>query len=257
MTPKLSILLPTYNEQNTVEACLESVKWADEILVVDSYSTDQTLAIAKRYGARIIQHEYINSAKQKNWAAPQCSHEWVFQIDADEILEDGAVEEIYAAISNAPADVQAYKLPRRNHFLGKWISRAGMYPDHQTRLFRRDYGRWVEREVHAHLQVPQQKDILKSHILHYGAPVLTKQIRNLDRYTRYEADELKKQGKHFHWQKLLIHPWLVFLHRYLWQQGWRDGWRGFIICAYLGIYSFFTYAKLWEMEELGLEKSPK
>lgn len=85
--PKLSILLPTYNEENKVEACLESVKWADEILVVDSYSTDRTLEIVQRYGARVIQHEYINSAKQKNWAIPQCSYEWVLQMDSDERLE--------------------------------------------------------------------------------------------------------------------------------------------------------------------------
>lgn len=153
-------------------------------------------------------------------------------------------------------DVQAYRLPRRNHFLGRWIKYAGIYPDYQTRLFRRDAGRWSDREVHAHVQVPQNVEILHHHILHYGAPFLTRQLRNLDRYTRYEADELKKQGKHFQWQKLLVHPWLVFFYRYAWLQGWRDGWRGLLICSYLGIYSFYSYSKLWELEEMGLEKSP-
>lgn len=253
----MSVLLPAFNEEKTLEACLESIKWADEILVVDSYSTDQTLKIVAKYGVRVLQHEYINSAKQKNWTVPQCKHEWIFQIDADEVLEDGAADEINAAISNASRDVQAFRLPRQNYFLGKWIRHAGMYPDYQTRLFRRDVGRWMEREVHAHVQIPQKPGVLEHHILHYGAPFLTKQLHNLDRYTRYEADELKKQGKQFHWQKLLIHPWLVFLYRYGWLQGWRDGWRGLLICAYLGIYSFFTYAKLWELNELGLEHSPK
>jgi hypothetical protein len=205
----------------------------------------------------VLQYEYITSAKQKNFATPQCKYEWVFQIDSDEVLEGGAADEIYAAISNAPIEVQAYKLPRRNHFLGRWISHVGMYPDYQTRLFRRDFGRWAEREVHAHVQVSQKVGVLKHHILHYGAPFLTKQSHNLDRYTRYEADELKKQGKQFRWQKLLIHPCLVFLYRYGWLQGWRNGWRGLLICAYLGVYSFFTYAKLWELEELGLERSPQ
>src|SRR4030067_2871370 len=99
--PKLSILLPTFNEENNLEACLESVSWADEILVVDSYSTDRTLEIVKRYGARIIQHEYINSAKQKNWAIPQCAHEWVLVIDTDERLEPGLREELEKALENA------------------------------------------------------------------------------------------------------------------------------------------------------------
>jgi len=254
---KISILLPTFNEEKILEACLKSVQWADEILVADSYSTDGTLELVRKYGARIIQHEYINSAKQKNWAPPQCQHEWVLQMDTDETLEPGAAEEIRAAVENAALDVQAFKMPRKNYFLGKWIRFGGMYPDYQTRLFRRDVGRWLEREVHAHVVVPQKTGVLNHHIIHQGAPFLTRQLRNLDRYTRYEADELKKQGKHFHWRRLLIHPWLIFFYRYLWMQGWRDGWRGFIVCAYSAAYSFFTYAKFLEIEKLQLEKSPK
>ena len=254
---KCSVLLPTFNEETMIVNCLESVKWADEILVVDSYSTDHTLEIARSYGTRIIQHEYINSAKQKNWAVPQCKYEWIFQIDSDETLEAGTADELLAAIAGATADIQAFKMPRKNHFLGKWIQHAGMYPDYQTRLFRRDFGRWTEREVHAHVQVPQKVGTLSHCILHEGAPFITRPMRNLDRYTRYEADELKKNGKSFHWSRLIIHPWLVFWYRYGWLQGWRDGWRGFIVCVLSGVYSFFSYAKLWELEELGLDKSPK
>ena len=254
---KISVLLPTFNEEKVLEACLESVRWADEILVVDSYSTDRTLEIVRKYGARIIQHEYITSAKQKNWAAPQCKYEWIFQIDSDEVLENGAEGEIRGAVSGASMEVEAFKLPRRNHFLGKWIRYAGMYPDYQTRLFRRNIGKWNDREVHAHVRVIQKVGTLKHHILHYGAPFLTRQLRNLDRYTRYEADELKKQGKPFRGLKFVVHPWLIFFYRYFWQQGWREGWRGLIICIYLSVYSFFSHAKLWELEEFNLVQSPK
>jgi len=255
--PKISVLLPTFNEQDIIRNCLESVKWADEILVVDSYSTDCTLDIVREYGARIIQHEYINSAKQKNWAVSQCHYEWVLQIDTDETLEEGAEDEIISAISAAPNDIQAFKLPRKNHFLGRWIKYAGMYPDHQTRLFRRDFGRWQDREVHAHVQVPQKVGILQHHFIHHGAPYLTRQLRNIDRYTRYEADELKKQGEKFKWNNLLIHPWLIFFYRYVYLKGFLEGWRGFIICVYLAYYSFFSYAKLWEIETLDLDHSPR
>jgi glycosyltransferase involved in cell wall biosynthesis len=256
MPPRISILLPTFNSAASVRDTLESVKWADEILVVDSFSTDNTLDICREYGARVIQHEYINSAKQKNWAAPQCTHEWVFQIDTDETLEAGAREEIQASLSAIGDEVHAFKLPRRNHVLGHWMRRAGIYPDYQTRLFRKDRGRWIEREVHAHIVVSGEVRTLKHHIMHYGMPTISKQLRNLDRYTRYEADELRKQGIGFRWTAVIVRPWLIFLHRYVWLKGFLDGWRGLILCSYVAFYVFLSHAKLWELEELGLEQSP-
>ncbi len=255
--PRVSALLPTYNCADIVRDTLDSIKWADEILVVDSYSTDGTLDICREYGARIIQHEYINSAKQKNWARPQCRCEWVFQIDSDEILEPDLQKEIEDAIATAPQNVKAFKIPRRNYVLGKWMRYGGIYPDYQTRLFRRDQGRWLEREVHAHVIVPGEVKPLQHHILHYGMPSISKQLRNLNRYTRYEADELRKQMKQFNWCHFIVYPWLFFAYRYLWLRGFLDGWRGFIVCGYLAIYCFLTYAKLWEMKELKLERSPR
>jgi glycosyltransferase involved in cell wall biosynthesis len=257
MRPLVSILLPTFNSAATVRDTLESVEWAEEILVVDSFSTDNTLKICQEYGARIIQHEYLNSARQKNWAAPQCSHEWVLQIDTDETLEPGAREEIEEALASVTTSVQAFRLPRKNHVLGRWMRHAGIYPDHQTRLFRRDQGRWIEREVHAHIVVPGEVRTLKHHIMHYGMPNISKQIRNLDRYTRYEADELRKQGIRFGWSRMMVGPWLIFFHRYVWLKGFLEGWRGLIVCAHLAIYDFISQAKLWELEELGLEQSPR
>jgi glycosyltransferase involved in cell wall biosynthesis len=257
MRPPISILLPTFNCANTVRDTLESVKWADEILVVDSFSTDRTLEICQEYGARIVQHEYTNSAKQKNWALPQCRHEWVLQVDTDETLESGLREEIEDAVTSSSDNVHAFRLPRKNHVLGRWMRHAGVYPDYQTRLFRRDRGRWIEREVHAHIVVLSEVATLKRHIMHYGMPNISKQLRNLDRYTRYEADELRKQGIRFRWSRLIVRPWGVFFHRYVWLKGFLDGWRGFIVCSYLGIYDFLSQAKLWELEELRLEQSPR
>jgi glycosyltransferase involved in cell wall biosynthesis len=257
MRPPISILLPTFNSAATVRDTLESVSWADEILVVDSFSTDGTLAICREYGTRIIQHEYMNSARQKNWAAPQCRNEWVLQIDTDETLEPDARDEIELVLASVTEGAQAFRFPRKNLVLGQWMRHCGIYPDYQTRLFRRDHGRWLEREVHAHIVVPGEVRTLKHHIMHQGMPNISKQIRNLDRYTRYEADEMRKQGIRFGWSRLLVRPWLVFLHRYVWLKGFLEGWRGLIVCAYLGIYDFLAQAKLWELEELGLEQSPR
>lgn len=240
-----------------MRATLDSIRWADEILVVDSYSSDNTLEICREFDAKILQHEYINSACQKNWAVAQCKHEWILQVDTDETFETGIEEEVTLAICSASADVHGFRFPRKNHILGKWVKYAGLYPDYQIRLFRRDMGRWAEREVHAHIKVPGRIGTLNHHILHQGMPKITNQLRNFDRYTRYEADELKKQGKHFHWSRLLLYPWWVFFYRFFFLQGWRNGWRGLIFCVYSGMYIFFMYAKLWEVEQLDLECSPR
>src|SRR5882724_1566026 len=120
MPSKISVLLPTFNNAEIIRATLESIQWADEILVVDSFSTDNTLDICREYGARVIQHEYIQSAKQKNWAIPQCAHEWVLQIDSDEILEPGLREEIETELDNPHSGVDAFRLPSKHHILGQW-----------------------------------------------------------------------------------------------------------------------------------------
>ena len=254
---KLSVLLPTFNNEQIVRKCLESVKWANEILVVDSFSTDRTLDICCEYGARIIQHEYIHSAKQKNWAVPQCVHEWVLQIDSDEILEPGAEEEIRRRIDSASADLHAFRIPRKNHIMGEWIPIADLYPDYQTRLLRRDVGRWEDKEVHAHVLVPGRAEILEHHILHYGMNSISKQLSNIDRYSRYQADEMNKHGKQFHWYQLIFRPFAVFLKRYLWQGAWQKGYRGFLVCAVTTTFDFWAHSKLWEIQKFGLKASPK
>ncbi len=254
---KLSILLPAFNNQDIIRDCLESIKWADEILVVDSFSTDRTLDICREYGARIVQHEYIQSAKQKNWAIPQCAHEWVLQIDTDERLEPGLREEIESILVNPPVDCDLFKIPRKNHVLGVWIKSKGIYPDYQTRFFRRDIGRFEDKEVHAHVKVAGQVGTLQHHILHYGMTSISKQLRNIDRYSRYQADELKKRGKHFHWYHLVFRPLAIFLHSYVWQRGFTAGYRGLLIAVINMTFDFFTHAKLWELETLNLPHSPK
>ena len=256
-SPPVSVLLPTYNCAKTVRATLESVRWADEILVADSYSTDATLDVCREYGARVIQREYVNSASQKNWALPQCRNEWVLQIDSDEVLSPELRAEIEKATATAGPDVHAFRMARRNHMLGRWVRHGGAYPDYQTRLIRRDASRWRDREVHAHVVVAGSVGTLQNDLIHYDIPFIGQPIRKLDRYTRYEADELAKRAARFRWHHLLLRPVAAFLYRYVWLQGFRDGWRGLILCYYWSAYVFFVRAKLWELNELGLDKSPR
>ena len=254
---KISILLPTFNSAAQVRPTLESVKWADEILVVDSFSSDGTLALCREYGARIIQHEYIQSAKQKNWAIPQCAHEWILQIDTDEILEPGGSAEIITVLTNAAADTHAFRLPRKNHILGQWLTVGNLYPDYQTRLFRRDLARFEDKQVHAHVRVPGRVSTLQHHLLHYGMKSISNQLRNLDRYSRYQADELKKRGKKFHWHQLALRPIAVFGYYFFWKRGFVAGYRGWLVAALSASFDFWAHAKLWELEAFQLDASPQ
>ena len=254
MPGKISVLLPTFNNAEIIRETLQSIEWADEILVVDSFSTDGTLDICREFGARIIQHEYIQSSRQKNWAIPQCAHEWVLQIDTDEVLEAGAREEILKRTAEASANVQAFSLPRKNHVLGKWLTTANLYPDLQTRVFRRDAGRFEDKEVHAHVTVPGRTEVLEHHVLHYGMTSISKQLRNIDRYSRYQADELRKRGKRFHWTQLAFRPAAVFAYYYFRKLGFTSGYRGLLVASLNATYDFWAHAKLWELEVSGLAK---
>ncbi|MDO9545356.1 MAG: glycosyltransferase family 2 protein [Pelolinea sp.] len=245
---KLSVLLPTYNEDKMITECLESVKWADEILIVDSFSTDHTLDIARTYGAHIIQHEYINSAKQKNWAIPQCTHEWVLQIDADERLDIKLQAEIKELLVNPPKGFDGFVNPTKNHILGKWIKSMDVYPGERLRLFKRDKGRFEEKEVDAHVIVHGQVGFLKNHVLHFGLESIAQKLKPLDRYTRYEADEREKQGRLYSWFNVSIRPIAVFVYYFIFKLGFLDGMRGLILAAFKADIIFWTYAKLWEKE---------
>ena len=245
---KLSVLIPVYNEQMNIVECLESVKWADEILIVDSYSADETLEIARRYGARIIQHEYINSAKQKNWAIPQCTYDWVLQIDADERLETSLQSEIQRVLRTPPAHVDGYINPTKNHLLSKWTKRAGVYPDNRLRLFRRDKGRFEDKEVDARVVVPGKIEHLKGYVLHFGMESISRKLSEIDRYTSYESNEREKRGRYYSWLDMTFRPLAAFFYYYFYKLGFLEGMRGLILAMWKADFVFWTYVKLWEKE---------
>lgn len=252
---RITALIPTFNNEKIIHRCLESVKWADEILVVDSFSTDKTLEIARAYAARIIQHEYRNSATQKNWAIPQCKYEWILQMDTDEDLEEGAVAEIRDAVDRAHVDFDAFRLPRKNYIFRKPLEVSNLYPDYQLRLFRREVARFEHKEVHAHLRVPGKVGTLHHHIKHFSMPTITKQLSHLDRYSRYQAKELSKRGRRFRWHHLVVRPLFVFAYFFLWKRGFLAGSRGVMVSAIATAMDFWSYAKLWEIQAMAISKA--
>ena len=244
---KLSILIPCSNAAVIIRPCLEGVKWADEILICDSFSKDGTLAICRLYTDRIIQHAYINSATQKNWAIPQCCHEWILIVDTDEIVTKELKDEILSVIHANGSGCDSFRVPRRNFVYGQWMRYGGHYPDYQVRLFRKGRARYQEREVHAHMVVDGQVGTLKNAFLHNGfKDVSTWFIKN-ERYLRYECTEYRKTGKHWTPFRMLAYPLATFCITYFVKKGFLDGWRGFLMAVLTSFCHFMIYLKLWEM----------
>lgn len=246
---KVTALIPAFNSAALIRDVLEDVRWADEILVADSFSTDRTVEICQEFGAKVIQHEYINSAAQKNWAIPQCEHDWVLIVDTDERLPQALQDEVQELLNGPiPEGVHAFRVARQTMILGKWITSMNLWPDYQTRLFRKQCGRYEEKEVHADIAVPGEVRTLRNPLVHNSTLTLSKQIGLLDRYSDYQSKELQKQGYRFRWHNVLIRPIAVFLYLYLLKGGIREGFRGLFIAFHSMAFTFFTHAKLWEKE---------
>ncbi len=244
----VSALIPCYNSADVIEACLESVAWADEILVCDSYSTDETLEIARRYTDRIVQHEYVNSAAQKNWAIPQARHAWVLIVDTDERVTPTLRREIERTLTpTCPYD--GFNIPRLNHVFGRPIHHGGHYPDYQLRLFRRDRGRYRERQVHAHVDLQGECGVFSAPLLHFGQRDVEQTTRVLLlRYAAWEAAQKNADGIRFRPHQLLVRPIGAFVARYIVMRGFLDGTAGLFWALTISAYVFLTYAHLWRLQ---------
>jgi glycosyltransferase involved in cell wall biosynthesis len=245
--PRLSIVVPTFNSARTLRACLESARFADELLVVDSFSSDDTVAIAGEYADRVVQHEYENSAAQKNWILPQAAHEWVMILDSDEMITPELRDAVQAALRDAPGDVGGFRMLRRTWFLGRLIRYSGWQRDRLVRLFRRDGGRYEIKRVHAEAVVDGRVEDLAGELLHDSYADLSDYLKRLDRYTTWAAQDLLDRGKPVGWGTLAVRPPATFLRDYVVRQGFRDGVPGLILCQLNGFYVLVKYAKYWRL----------
>ncbi len=246
--PKLTVLCPCKNEEANLGPCLGSVSWADEILVVDSGSTDGTLAVAREFTDRVLEHEYVNSATQKNWAIPRAAHEWVMVIDADERATPELQDEIRTLLSEEPP-LDGYRIPRRNFFFGKRIRHCGWDGDAPLRLFRRDLSRYEEKHVHADVVVEGGRvGRLCGELEHHTYRSFDQYLEKFGRYTTWSALDLKAQGRRATAWSLVVRPAFRFVRQYLFRQGFRDGLPGLILCGLAAFSVFMKYAKLWAIE---------
>jgi glycosyltransferase involved in cell wall biosynthesis len=246
---KLSVVVITLNEEEEIGACLEGVTWADEIVVVDSGSSDRTIEIAKKYTDKVIHHDWAGFGAQKNFAVDCAMHDWVLSLDADERVTPHLREEIQKLLSETPSCV-AYRIARKNYFLGQWIRYAGWYPDYTIRLFHKKEGRFCEREVHETVQVNGVTAFLQHPLEHYTYRSLAAFHARMGRYAALAARQMVTEGRRFHVHDLLARPFWTFVRMYLLQQGFREGVSGLLLSSLYAYYTFFKYATLWELQRV-------
>ena len=247
MREPLSVLVPTRDEEANLRGCLESVRWAEEVVVVDSGSRDGTLPIARAIAARVLEHEYVNSAAQKNWALPQLTHRWVLIVDADERVAPALRAEIERVLGD-PGRADGYWIHRANHFLGQPIRGAGWQRDRVLRLFDRTKGAYQPLHVHAEVEIRGRVGSLRERLQHHTYRSLDQYFEKFQRYTRWSAEDLKQRGVRASLPRLLFRPWLRFLRMYVLEGGFREGRHGLVLC-WLAAFSVFTkYARRWEDE---------
>jgi glycosyltransferase involved in cell wall biosynthesis len=246
----LSVVLTTLNEERNVDRCLGSVAWADEIVVVDSFSRDATVERARRYTTRVYQHEYPGSSAQVERGIRYATGDWVLVIDADEEVTPELAGEIRQVLRNPAARNGAvgYDIPRKVNAFGRWLVGGGWYPDYQFRLFRKDSYRAEHQEVHGGFAPTGPRGRLSSFLLHYTYETIHDYVAKINDYTSLHVANILKErpDADVSWHKLILSPLSHFLRMFVSKKGYRDGFYGFVLALLDAVYALLLYAKLWE-----------
>jgi len=244
----LSVAIITKNEEENIRACLESVAFAGQIVVVDSGSTDATLAIAAEFGCDIYREGWFGFGPQKQIAIDKCSKSWVLLLDADERIPPDTAEFIKEIVMSSDAKTAGFSFPRKNYFQGRWIRHAGWWPDRVLRLFRRDAGRMTDAAVHEAVEVRGAVKNLDAVIEHYTESGLDKILQKIDRYSTLGAREAFAAGKRSSPASAFFRAALTFLQDYFLRLGILDGRQGLTLAVTDSVNKFFKYAKLSELQ---------
>jgi glycosyltransferase involved in cell wall biosynthesis len=243
---KISATIIAFNEERKIARAIESLRCCDEVVVVDSGSTDRTVEIASKLGARVIESPWPGYAKQKNFASGEAAHDWIFSIDADEAPSEALEAEIWQLKKIGP-EHDAYTMPRLAQYLGRWILHSGWYPDRKVRLYDRRKAAWEGEFVHESVGVKGSIGHLSSNLLHYTCDSLSEHIKTVDRYTTLAAQELVARRYAVRWSNLIVEPGWTFVRTYFLQRGFLDGLEGLTIANMAALYTFLKYAKARNM----------
>ena len=244
--PGLTVTVITKDEAANIDAALESVRWADEIVVVDSGSTDDTVARAQRAGSRVEVHPWPGYSAQKNYAASIASHDWILSLDADERVTPELASEIRALLATEPAH-RGYRVPRISHYLGRWIRGTDWYPDYQLRLYDRRAGTWNGRRVHESVSLTGKPGQLRHDLQHFPYRDISDHLATIDRYTTLAAEQMRAEGRVPSIAGVVLHPPFAFLRNYVLRGGFRNGSAGVIVSALNSYYVFLKLAKAREL----------
>ncbi len=248
MTSRLSVTIVTYNEADNIGRTLESIKWADEIVVVDSGSTDDTVKICRAYTDKVLQQGRIGVAKIKNFAIEKSRGEWILSLDADEPIEPALSEEIRKIIAS-PQSLDGYRIPRKTYFLGKLIKHGGWYPDYNLRLFRRGKGYFQERAVHEAVRVDGSVGATRHAIDHYAYPSIAVYLSKTIPYSSLAVKVMAEKGVGRYqasWMNIVLRPLFTFVYKFFFRLGFLDGKHGLVLNLLHSYYVFAKYAKAWE-----------
>jgi glycosyltransferase involved in cell wall biosynthesis len=243
----ISATLITYNEERNIAEALQSLSWADEIIVIDSGSSDATLEICRRFTDKILFREWTGYVDQKNYAVEQASHDWIFSLDADERTGPELRDEIQHLVRKGFSK-PGYRIPRVAFFMGRWIRHGDWYPDYQLRLFDRRRGKWEGGRVHESVRTDGMPGFLNGEIHHFTYRSFSDYLRRLEIYSNLAAYDHQQKGASATPLKLLGNPIAAFLKSYLLKRGFLDGTPGFTVAVMGAISVFFKYAKLYELQ---------
>ena len=248
--PKVSVTVITRNEAHRLADCLASVAWADERIVVDSGSTDDTLAIARAHADRVEVRTWEGYSSQKNYAASIASHDWVLSVDADERVGVALGDEIRELLKADPA-ARGYRIPRVTSYLGQWIRSTDWWPDWQLRLYDRRAGEWTRVQVHESVRVRGAVGHLRGELLHHPYADIADHIATINEYTSVAARELHHRGRRSGPLRIVVHAKLAFLRNFILRGGFRQGSTGLIVSLLNSYYVLLKFAKLWELQRRG------
>ncbi len=249
--PGISACVITFNEEDKIRRCLESVRWCDEIVVVDSFSTDRTIEICREYTDRVYQRAWLGYVGQRNLVRDLARGPWLLYIDADEEVSTDLRDEIMARFEAGVNDTVGFEFPRMVYYLGRWIRHGEWYPDVKLRLFRKDSGRTEGEEPHDRVVVKGPVERLASPIWHYTYDSIEDHLNTMNRFSTIAARRRYVNGGRFRLRDLLFHPPFRFLKAYVIRGGFRDGLHGLIIAWVSAFASAMKYAKIWEMQHTG------
>lgn len=244
---KLSVIVITSNEERNIAGCLGTVSWADEIVVVDSTSSDRTAELAREFTDRVFVTEWMGYAAAKDYAVRQTRNEWVLWLDADERVPAELASEIRALLASPQPDPAGYEVARRAYFLGRWIRHCGWYPGYVVRLFQKSRARFSDSQVHERLVVDGPVGRLHHDLDHYTDETLHHYFGKFNRYTTLAAEDAVESGRRFSLTDVLFRPPFLFFKMYVLRLGFLDGVHGLILSLLSAAYVFSKYAKIWDL----------